>query len=515
MLSRSFVPVRIVGIVGLVSLVCAAAVLRAQNGVPRTPDGHPNLQGIWKVGSRAAENLEAGFVQGGPIPYLPAAAQQRTKNLQARATADPLGKCYIPGVPRIMYMDWPFQILQTTDHVAMVFEWSLDYRLIYTNGSPHETRVDPWMGDSRGRWEGDTLVVDVTHHNEQTWLDKAGNFHSDALHVVERYTMLDANTIRYEATIEDPKVFTRPWTISVSLSRQKGADRVREYQLPGGKRGSQRRLRTRRENLVSGSEGADPGIRVPAACRATSTLDGACVRAADSGRQTRSERLVRTGWRRRELRARGARAQPRERSRRPAAESSSIPLTASRHISRGRVPSGRSAIRRCAATTIRPRTVFRPAFRERSYVPTPFQLVQTSDTVATLHERMQWRLSRSTGRGTFPTRFVSGRAIPSATGTATRSSSTRRTSTAGRGAAKWATCSAMPNMSSSGLFRSMPNIVRYEATITDPLVYTRPFTIAFPLKRIPGELFEAACHEEDHDLPVLKRIRDQERARRR
>ena len=195
----------------------------------RTPDGHPNLQGIWKVGSRAAENLEAGFVQGGPIPYLPAAAQQRTKNLQARATADPLGKCYIPGVPRIMYMDWPFQILQTTDHVAMVFEWSLDYRLIYTNGSPHETRVDPWMGDSRGRWEGDTLVVDVTHHNEQTWLDKAGNFHSDALHVVERYTMLDSNTMRYEATIEDPKVFTRPWTISVSLSRQKGADRVREF----------------------------------------------------------------------------------------------------------------------------------------------------------------------------------------------------------------------------------------------------------------------------------------------
>ena len=149
-------------------------------------------------------------------------------------TADPLAKCYMPGVPRIMYMQWPFQVLQTKDHVAMLFEWMLDYRLIYTNGSPHEPRVIPWMGDSRGRWEGDTLVVDVANHSELTWFDKAGDFHSDALHVVERYTMLDRDTIRYEATIEDPKVFARPWKISMPLSRQRNVDRVAIFVLPDG-----------------------------------------------------------------------------------------------------------------------------------------------------------------------------------------------------------------------------------------------------------------------------------------
>ena len=180
--------------------------------------------------ARAADNLEAGFVEGGKIPYLPAAEQQRAKNAAARATADPLAKCYMPGVPRIMYMAWPFQILQTRDDIAMLFEWSLDYRLIYTNGSPHETRVSPWMGDSRGP-DGRATRLSSTWRttSDQTWFDKAGDFHSDALHVVERYTMLDLNTIRYEATVDDPKVFARPWKISVSLSRQNGVDRIREF----------------------------------------------------------------------------------------------------------------------------------------------------------------------------------------------------------------------------------------------------------------------------------------------
>ena len=123
-------------------LLASAVGLTAQSGVPRTADGHPNFQGIWKVrDARAADSLDAGFVDGGTIPYLPAAAQQRAKNAAARATIDPLAKCYMPGVPRIMYMAWPFQILQTRDHVAMLFEWSLDYRLIYTNGSPRESPI--------------------------------------------------------------------------------------------------------------------------------------------------------------------------------------------------------------------------------------------------------------------------------------------------------------------------------------------------------------------------------------
>jgi hypothetical protein len=114
--------------------------------------------------------------------------------------------------------------------VAITFEWQQVFRLIYTNGTKASTPLEFWMGDSRGRWDGDTLLVDVTNHNDQTWFDMAGNFHSDALHVVERFTMVDADTIRYEATIDDPKVFTRPWTVTVPLARQKETPRLLEYQ---------------------------------------------------------------------------------------------------------------------------------------------------------------------------------------------------------------------------------------------------------------------------------------------
>jgi len=213
----------------------------ASGAIPRTADGRPDLQGMWQVRNRAAYNLEdhaardgmppgRSVVEGGQIPYQPWAAEQREDNYRNRATADPLAQCYMPGVPRIMYMEHPFQIFQTPDHIAMTFEWSLVYRLIYTNGEPQPyPGIAFWMGDSRGRWEGDTLVVDVTHHNDRTWFDMAGNFHSEALNLVERYTMLDADTIEYEATVEDPEVFTRPWTIRMPLYRHKDMDRVLEY----------------------------------------------------------------------------------------------------------------------------------------------------------------------------------------------------------------------------------------------------------------------------------------------
>ena len=209
--------------------------------LPRTADGRPNLQGIWQARSRAAYDLQdhaarhgmpagKGVVEGGEIPYQPWAAKKKLENYANRQTADPLAKCYLPGVPRIMYMELPFHIFQTRNHVAMTFEWSQVYRLIYTNGNPAPTGIDFWMGDSRGRWEGDTLVVDVRHHNDRTWFDMAGNFHSEALRLVERYTLVDANTIRYEVTFEDPKVFTRPWKISLPLARHTDMDRVLEYQ---------------------------------------------------------------------------------------------------------------------------------------------------------------------------------------------------------------------------------------------------------------------------------------------
>jgi len=221
--------------------ISLAAVLMLQSGLPRTSDGKPNLQGIWQARNTASADLEdhaarhempAGrsVVEGGTIPYQPWAAEKKQQNYASRKTADPLEKCFMPGVPRIMYMEFPYHIFQTRDHVAITFEWSSVYRLIYTNGKPGTKGLDFWMGDSRGHWEGDTLVVEVTEHNDKTWFDKAGNFHSAAMHLVERFTMLDADTIRYEVTVDDPKVFTRPWKISMPLYRQKNMDRILEYQ---------------------------------------------------------------------------------------------------------------------------------------------------------------------------------------------------------------------------------------------------------------------------------------------
>ena len=198
---------------------------------PRAADGKPNLNGIWQALSTAHWNLEAhtaddgipagqSVVEGNEIPYQPAALAQRRKNFETRTTADPLTKCHLPGVPRIMYIPFPFQIVQTPKYVSLLYEYSNVTRIVYTDGSPHPPPLDLWMGDSRGHWEGDTLVVDVTQFNDMTWFDMAGNFHSDALHVIERYTPMDADHLSYEATIEDPKVFTRPWKMNILLYRR-------------------------------------------------------------------------------------------------------------------------------------------------------------------------------------------------------------------------------------------------------------------------------------------------------
>jgi hypothetical protein len=199
---------------------------------PRTADGHPDLQGVWQVLNSAAWDLldhsatlgvPAGrsVVEGNEIPYQPWALAKRQENYARRAALDPESKCLLPGVPRITYMPYPFQIVQQGDKVNFIYEYIHSMRQVYMNGNPHpDGPIDWWMGDSRGRWEGDTLVVDVVHFNGETWFDRAGNFHSDALHVVERYTPTDASHLLYEATIDDPKVFTRPWTISMPLYRR-------------------------------------------------------------------------------------------------------------------------------------------------------------------------------------------------------------------------------------------------------------------------------------------------------
>jgi hypothetical protein len=162
-----------------------------------------------------------GVVQGdGQIPYTPAALAIKKENADHWIDRDPELKCYLPGIPRAMYMPYPFEITQSTNKVHIAYTFASTARTIHLDAVDQPPTDELWMGHSVGRWEGDTLVVDVSRFNDKTWFDRAGNFHSDALHVVERFTPITPDAIRYEATIEDPKVFTRPWRIAMPLYRR-------------------------------------------------------------------------------------------------------------------------------------------------------------------------------------------------------------------------------------------------------------------------------------------------------
>ena len=156
----------------------------------------------------------------GKIPYTRPRREKQQENFKNRVKADPLNQCYIPGVPRVMYLPFPIQIVQTPKYVLIASEFAHTLRSIYMNGSKHP-EVDFWIGDSRGHWEGETLVVDVANNIPETWLDRSGNFHSDALHIVERITRTEPDLLTYQATLEDPQVFTRPWTMRMLLYRHR------------------------------------------------------------------------------------------------------------------------------------------------------------------------------------------------------------------------------------------------------------------------------------------------------
>src|SRR6202047_4352123 len=240
----------------LAAFLAFAVVPLAAQGyrAPRTTDGKPDLNGIWKALKEANYDLEAhrarsamalrpgphgpvpaapvlalgavgavppsvGVVEGGEIPYKPEALATRKKNQEDWLSRDPEIKCYLPGVPRATYMPYPFQIVQSPTAMTFVYEYAGAVRNIYLK-DPGPALADSWMGQSVAHWEGETLVVNVTDMNENTWFDRAGNFHSDKLHVVERYTRTSPDIITYEATIEDPSVFTRPWKISMALYRR-------------------------------------------------------------------------------------------------------------------------------------------------------------------------------------------------------------------------------------------------------------------------------------------------------
>ena len=233
---------KICAVAALLTLTANPAVGQAASyKAPRTAQGKPDLNGIWQaigtthwdleghaarpgavvaLGAVGAVPAGLGVVEDGEIPYQPWAAEKKKENFKTWLTADPEIKCFLPGVPRATYLPFPFQIVQTPKHILMTYEFASASRIIYMDAANFESPVDTWMGHSRGRWEGESLVVDVTSFNGQTWFDRAGNFHSDALHVVERYTRIGPDALMYEATIEDPKVFTRPWKISMPLYRR-------------------------------------------------------------------------------------------------------------------------------------------------------------------------------------------------------------------------------------------------------------------------------------------------------
>ena len=242
-----------------VSLLAVPALAQAQDEnsfpdytPPRTEHGTPDLQGIWQSFTTANWNLVShsvepgpfpeimgawgalrasfGIVEGDEIPYQDWALEERQRNYDNRTvvnvtndprrfdTGDPELQCFRAGVPRANYMPFPFQICQTAEQILIVYEYKGAYRTIYMDYE--RPRLDAsWMGTSNGSWDGDTLVVDVAGFNNHLWLDRAGNFASDALHVVERWTRVSPYHMRYEATIEDPNVFTRPWDISFMLYR--------------------------------------------------------------------------------------------------------------------------------------------------------------------------------------------------------------------------------------------------------------------------------------------------------
>jgi hypothetical protein len=237
-------------VISLVAILSAAQSSTTRFDPPRLSDGQPDMQGLWvSAAGGAAHSVEDGgdpdaaVIQGnagepppvilidpagGRIPYQQAAAARRTQLLwdietpTAPGHVDPHVRAHLDGVPRINYVPGGLQIRQIPGYVTILYESSHTFRVIPVDGRPHVApTVRLWMGDSRGRWEGNTLVVDVTNFNDETWFDSHGTFHSEALHVVERWTMAGADRIDYQATIEDPNVFSRPWKVGFAINRNK------------------------------------------------------------------------------------------------------------------------------------------------------------------------------------------------------------------------------------------------------------------------------------------------------
>jgi hypothetical protein len=461
-------------------------------------------------------------VEGGTIPYQAAAAVKRLENAANRQTADPLENCYMPGVPRIMYMPFPFFIYQTPEHLAITFEWSQVHRTIYTNGAPAPEGIDFWMGDSRGRWEGDTLVVDVLHHNDRTWFDTTGTFHSDALHVIERYTMTDPDTIQYEATIEDPSVFTRPWKISMPLYRQKDRDRLLEYQCQA------------EAEEANGDFERDPRTWYPGP--SATPVDIPAEWAAMSSPKSFELPLPQPA---------AGQAPPtpppirRMADGKPDLQGYYMPDGGGGNYGLGKhdvdflTPGGRGIIVDPPEGTLPVQPWAKAEMENRKlpergyddptahcfvagvprsmYIPAPLHILQPPGFVVVLHERMSWRAIALDGRPHLPDsmRLWQGDSVGRWEG------DTLVVETTNLNGKAWLNeVGEIVSHAQRVIERFTPvngDRINYQATVSDPLVYTRPWTIALPLNRQKDELLEVACHEDNQDLLHLKEIRDEAR----
>jgi len=530
----------------LVALTQAGLSAQNQAPTPRTADGHPDLNGVWGGGGgQGAPN----FVQKGdtlvvvfqldgadPLaagnyfqeldrrgserkaaapnkpPYKPELAAKLKEMSDLQSRRDPAFYCKPEGVPR---MGAPSQIVQTPGQVVLLYEGRNTFRVIPTDGRPHRDDLEPtWNGDSVGRWEGDTLVVDVSSHNDRTWFDMAGNFHSEALKVVERYTLLDTNTIQYEATIEDPKVFTRPWTIRMPLERRTDTDRIFEYQCQAEAEEANGAFERDPMTWYPGpshppqipAEWTGSAAQTPA--RTPPAPTGAIKRMADGTPNLQGYFM---------------------------ADGGGANYGLGKHEVDFLTPAGRGIVvdppdgllpaQSWAKTEMVNRKLpergyddptahcFVAGVPRSMYVPSPMQILQPPGYLVILHERMSWRTIPLDGRPHLPDhlRLWQGDSVGRWEG------DTLVIETANLNGKAWLNeVGEVLSHAARVVERLTPtdaDTIHYEATVSDPLVYTRPWTIALPINRQKDELLEVACLEDDQDLPHLKDIRDAARAK--
>ncbi len=355
------------------------------------------------------------------------------------------------------------------------------------------------MGDSRGRWDGDTLVVDVGNNNDKTWLDMAGDFHSDALHVVERYRMTDADTIQYEATIEDSKVFTKPWTIRLALRRRVDRDRLFEYSCESELE-EENGAFTREERTWYPGSATAPAVKLDASSRTPPKPEP-----VPNLRRTADGKPDLQGFY--ESKSRGANQALEGR----AAGGRDLIIDPPN----GKLPMQPWAVEEKASRNLTERGYDDPTAHcfpqgtpRSMWVPQGVELIQTPDYVLFLFERTSWRIVPLDGRAHLPDsmRLWQGDSVGHWEGDTLVVDTTNMNGKTWLGEGGEVVSHAAHVV--ERFTPVSPDTLNYEATVSDPVVYTRPWTIAFPMSREKFELLEAACHEEDHDLPHLKALKE-------